>query len=43
LRENWNYGRNPAANVQRSQCFAGGAVDVPRHTTQPYRLGLDFW
>jgi lipoate-protein ligase A len=24
----WNYGRNPAANVQRSQRFAGGEVDV---------------
>ena len=24
----WNYGRNPGANVQRSQRFAGGEVDV---------------
>ncbi len=24
----WNYGRNPAANVQRAQRFAGGEVDV---------------
>jgi lipoate-protein ligase A len=24
----WNYGRNPAANVQRSQRFAAGEVDV---------------
>jgi lipoate-protein ligase A len=24
----WNYGRNPVANVQRSQRFAGGEVDV---------------
>jgi len=24
----WNYGRNPSANVQRAQRFAGGEVDV---------------
>ncbi|MFM7679417.1 MAG: lipoate protein ligase C-terminal domain-containing protein, partial [Roseiflexaceae bacterium] len=24
----WNYGRNPDANVQRAQRFAGGEVDV---------------
>lgn len=24
----WNYGRNPGANVQRAQRFAGGEVDV---------------
>jgi lipoate-protein ligase A len=24
----WNYGRNPSANVQRSQRFTGGEVDV---------------
>lgn len=26
--EDWNYGRNPNANVQRAQRFAGGEVDV---------------
>lgn len=33
----WNYGRNPPSNVQRSQRFAGGEIDV-RYDIQEGRI-----